>query len=110
MNDIKAYRVKDSKSDEGYVTIVFAKSVNEAKTIALATDACSEARYIDIRVKRLPDADRLYKGHNEIDWYDPKTRLILVRDFSWACEETCAMCFTCPAKPYCRWYEEENYV
>lgn len=107
MNGIKAYRVEDCKGD-GYATIVFAKSVGEAKTIALATDACSEAQYIDIRVRRLPDADRLYKGGNEIDWYDPKTRLVLVRDFSWSCEETSYLCDNCPAKPYCCWYEEER--
>ena len=108
MSEFKAYRVEDSKSDECCSTIVFAKSASEAKTIALATDTCSEAQYIDIRVKRLPGADHLYKGQREVGWYDSETRLTLVRDFSWSCYETSFECDSCPAKPYCRCFEDEE--
>ena len=108
MSEFKAYKAYDNKSDDGYSTIVFARSASEAKTIALATDTCSEAQYIDIRVTRLPGADNLYKGQCEVDWYDPKTRLALVKDFGWACYETSWECDTCPAKPHCSWFDDKE--
>ena len=101
----KAYKAYEK--DGEYSTIVFAENVAEAKLLALATDACSEARYIDIRVNRLPDADKLYEGLFEIDWYDSETRIALVRDFGWSCFEPSWECNNCLAKPYCKWHEEE---
>lgn len=101
----KAYKAYEKDGD--YSTIVFAENVAGAKKIAQATDTCSEARYIDIRVVRLPEADKLYKGLAEIDWYDNETRMALVRDFGWRCFETSWECDNCSAKPHCSWHEEE---
>ena len=78
---MKAYKVWDDKCDGN--SIVFAENIKEAKKIAIHTDVCEEADFIDIRVKRYECADVLYKGKSEIDWYDEGTRLTLVRDFGW---------------------------
>lgn len=89
-------------------TIVFAETRNKAKVIALSCDCCEDARYIDIQVRRVPEADKLYKGKSEIDWYDPETRVALVRDFGWSCYDPSWECDDCPAKPYCHWHEQEE--
>lgn len=109
MNDMKAYQVHDSESVENCSTIVFAENRTKAKLIAQSTDTCEDSRYIDIRVRRLPEADRLYKGKLEIDWYDAETRIALVRDFGWACLEPSFECDNCPAVQYCHWHEEEQH-
>lgn len=102
---LKAYKAYEK--DEPYSTIVFAHSVSEAKSIAKGCDCCEDAAWTDIRINRLPEADKLYKGHPEIDWYDAETRMALVRDFGWACVEPSWECDNCPAKPHCHWHEEE---
>lgn len=89
-------------------TVVFAETRNEAKMIAQSCDCCEDARYIDIQVRRLPEADKLYKGLAEIDWYDPETRVSLVRDFGWSCYDPSWECDNCQAKPYCHWHEQEE--
>ena len=103
---LKAYHVREK--DGECATIVFAENATQAKIRAQSCDCCEDARYIDIRVHRLPEADKLYKGHQEIDWYDSETRIALVRDFGWSCFDTSWECDTCPAKQYCRWHEEED--
>ena len=97
---MKAYKAWDEKYYDCGTTIVFAENIREAKKIAMSTDACSEAEFIDVRVKRCKDYDVLYKGLSEIDWYDSDTRIILVRDFGWSCIEEYE-CDTCPAQQYC---------
>lgn len=105
---MKAYLAWDNKSVENYETIVFAENVKEAKKIAFTSDICEYADYIQVRVKRLPAADRLYKGHSEIDWWDDETRLALVKDFSWRCEDTSYECETCVARKYCEHWEDDE--
>lgn len=102
---MKAYRAWDDGSDEGYTTIVFAENIHEAKKIASSTQACEYAKWIDIRVKREPNADGLYEGKPEVDWYDDETRLALVRDFEWSCLEPSSECGSCVAREYCRFWE-----
>lgn len=99
---MKAYHAYEKDSD--YATIVFAESAAQAKIAAKACDCCEDARYIDIRVRRMPEADKLYKGSSEIDWYDDETRIALVRDFGWSCFDTSRECDTCPARQYCHWH------
>lgn len=103
---MKAYYVREKDGD--CATIVFAENATHAKTIAQRCDCCEDARYIDIRVRREPDADKLYKGLSEIDWYDEETRLQLVRDFGWSCFDTSFECDCCNAKQYCHWYIQED--
>lgn len=99
----KAYQVW-LDSGEGS-TIVFATSRNEAKMMALSCDCCEGARYIDISAKRMKALDGLYKGETEIDWYDPETRLILVRDYGWQCVDPSWECDKCVAKEHCLYGE-----
>lgn len=103
---IKAYCARDKDGDTS--TIVFAENATQAKIIAQATDCCGDAPFIDIRVKRVPGLDKLYKGHAEADWYDAETRIILVRDYCWRCWEPSWECDNCPAKQYCCWHEQEG--
>ena len=105
---MKAYRTWDEKALDPCATIVFAKNIKEAKKIAMATDTCEEANFIDIRVKRFKEADYLYKGSREIDWYDEETRIALVRDFGQCCNDTSWECENCVVKKYCFWFEDER--
>ena len=103
---MKAY--KASIGNGSGSTIVFAERPATAKVIALTCDCCEDARYIDVRVNRVPEADKLYRGRSEIDWYDPETRLFLVRDLGWACWETSFECESCVAKKFCEWWEGDD--
>lgn len=76
--------------------------------ISMGCDCCEGASYIEISVKRMKALDGLYKGIPEIDWYDPETRMLLVRDYGWSCTETSWECLFCAAKKHCMWWEENN--
>lgn len=104
---MKAYRAYEV-GGEG-ATIVFAETASQAKSVAKACDCCEDARWTDIRVNREPIADSLYKGKPEIDWYDPETRLALVRDFGWACFEPSFECDSCEARKFCSHWEDERH-
>lgn len=106
---MKGYKAWDEGADEQCSTIVFAENIREAKKIAMATDTCEDAKFIDIRVKRYKEADCLYKNSNEIDWYDEETRIALVKDFGWRCYDTSWECKKCTARKYCGWFEEDKY-
>lgn len=75
---MKAYKAWDTRNVEGYSTVVFAENAQKAKKVALGTDACEDADYINIRVQRLPEMDSHYRGKTEIDWYDMEDRKALV--------------------------------
>lgn len=102
----KAYYAHEKDSD--YATIVFAESATKAKNIAKSCDIGEDARYIDLRVRRMPEADKLYTGFSEIDWCNPEVRVTLVRDHGWFCFDLSWECDECPAKPHCKWHQEED--
>lgn len=93
---LKAYRVEDQDSYEGYSTVVFAESRSKAMLLAMGTDACEDAEYIRIRATRVPDLDGEYRGHFEMDWYDEQDRIAMV-SHGWYCLEPdrddCAKCW-----------------
>lgn len=103
---IKAYRACEKDGDIN--TVVFAESANKAKTLACISDCFEGVDYIDIRVQRMPEADKLYKGMCEINWDDQDTRITLVRDFHWSCYEPSWECDNCQAKQYCKWHVDED--
>lgn len=103
---MKAYQAWDTKRDYNYSTVVFAETATTAKVVAMSTDACEDAAYIDIRVRRLPEMDVYFRGPREINWYDLRDRKALVA-LGWACLDTSFECDTCPCKPDCRHWEEE---
>lgn len=102
---MKAWLVKEK--GEFTATVVFAKNRNEAKSIALTTEACEGAEYIDIEARRLPEADLQYNGRDVMDWCDPDDRLFLVKKCGWTCEEMDGdRCEDCSAKEFCEDYQE----
>lgn len=104
---MKAYKVWDAKSVENYSTIVFAETARKAKVIAMATDACEDAAFIDIRVQRIPEMDDHDRGRSEIDWNDMEDRKAMVA-IGWSCLETSFECETCPCRPECSHWEGEE--
>jgi len=76
--NMKAYRVWDSEAVEGYSTVVFAENASKAKRMAMRTDTCEDAEYINIRARRFPEMDDKYRGAWEIDWYNDDDRRALV--------------------------------
>lgn len=104
---MKAYHVSCVNGD--CATIVFAESVREAKKLAMGTDCCEDAEYIDIRVHREPVADQLYDGtRREIDWYNFETRKFLMENLNWSCADVSWECEDCSLKPYCNWWEDDE--
>lgn len=91
---MKAWVVKPRS--EGYSTIVFAETRGKAKAIAMQTFVCDGCEFTKIACYRLKKADKYYRGRDEIDWSDPKDRVILVEQFGCVCEEIeeseCEMC------------------
>lgn len=104
---MKAYKAWDTRNVEGYSTVVFAENAQKAKKVALGTDACEDADYINIRVQRLPEMDSHYRGKTEIDWYDMEDRKALV-SLGWMCLETSEECDACPLKMICGQWEGED--
>lgn len=107
---MKAYRVTDEEACENYATVVFAETRSQAKTEAMATDACEDARYIDIRATRIPELDKEYRGHTEMDWEDPQDRIALVK-CGWSCHPDYwdpSDCERCPAADWCDLYQDSK--
>lgn len=99
---MKAWKVRD-KYDE-YSFVVFAETRNKAKYEALLTDYCEDMDYIEIRAKRYKEADTMYRGKGEMDWFDPDDRRFLV-EHGWVCE-LCEYtlfidCTKCSARDIC---------
>ena len=101
---MKAWKV--NAKDEFYSTVVFAETRGKAKSLALNTDCCDDIDFTDIEARRFPEADKMYNGRNEMDWYNLNDRLFLVKECNWRCEypefEDCKKCI---AKEHCSEYE-----
>lgn len=99
---MKAYLAWDCDSGENVQIIVFADNRQEAKKIAFTHEIFEDSEYINVRVRRYPEADTLYKGECVADWNDPETRIFLVKNLSWTCAEHIdSFCKVCPANEYC---------
>lgn len=100
---MKAWKVYD----ESYIfcTIIFAETRNKAKAEALHTDCCEGMEYKDIRPRRFPEADCMYKGKREMDWECEDDRIFLVKH-GITCEYVDDNCKNCCAKNYCYVYAE----
>jgi len=106
---MKAWIVEDLDSYEGGCTVVFAETRGQAKLIAQRTDACEDAEFLRIRCTRFPDADSMYRGRNEMDWYNAEDRTFLCAH-GWQClEPDPDDCASCPAKEECgEWENRED--
>ena len=98
---MKAWLVKDK--NEFCATVVFAETKGKAKSVAMHTEACEDVDFCDIAIHRVPQMDKYYKeGKTEMDWFDDKDRLALVKECGFYCEYIeDGMCEDCPAKEYC---------
>lgn len=80
---MKAWEV-ESDPDRGS-TVVFAETRGQAKQVAMNTQACEDVPFIEISCRRMPDADKLYKGEPELQWSDDEARIFLVKEHGWGC-------------------------
>ena len=108
---MKAWLVKNKDADYCGAEVVFAETRGKARALAMSTDCCSEAKFVDIEVYREPIADKYYKeGKRYLDWDDPKDRLALVKDCGFSCDPDyfdCEECEKhCSAKEYCARYKD----
>lgn len=106
---MKAWHVRDEMRDEDYATVVFSKTRGQAHALAMMTDACEDAEWVNISVRRAPTLDKEYRGRWEMDWFDPEDRLALVREANFVCsyemEYADCACDDCPATEFCGRYE-----
>lgn len=105
---MKAWLVR--AKDEPYATVVFAETRGKAKSKAMNTDACEDAQFTDIEVNRESQMDKYYtEGKSEMDWYNPKDRIALVKECGFHCVSDywdIEDCVDCPAKQYCDYYND----
>ena len=106
---MKAWHVRDEARGNDFATIVFAETRGKAHALAMRTDACEDAEWIDVRVTRMPSCDSAYRGIWELDWFNEADRLVLVRDANFVCsyeyDYADCDCDQCPATEYCYRYE-----
>ena len=96
--------------EPSYCTVVFAETRGQAKARAQNTDCLEDAAWTEIHVNRLPELDKEYRGHTEMDWYNDQDRLALIRDVGMRCEyidtDDCARCV---GRDYCEAWEEYQF-
>lgn len=105
---MKAWLVKERDGEDA--TVVFADTRGKARSIAMHTEACEDAEFCDIEVHREPQMDKYYtSGKIEMDWYDDKDRIALVKHCSFQCADECECELEeCPAYKMCGRYEVER--
>lgn len=83
--------------------VVFAETRGKAKALALCTSSCEDTNFCDIEVRRVPQMDKYYvDGKSEMDWFNPKDRIALVKECGFYCIHPIAEdCRDCPAKEFC---------
>lgn len=105
---MKAWLVREK--DEFGATVVFAETRGKARALAMRTDACEDVDFCNIEVQRVSQMDKYYvEGKKEMDWYDSRDRIALVKDCGFECDANywdCEDCVDCPAKEYCGRYED----
>lgn len=103
---MKAWSVFTDYGD--YSSIVFADTAGRARQKAQSTDACEYVDWRDIRVKRMPKLDGMEdREPRDAPWLNEEIRLILVKDYNWACAEPqYSDCDSCSAKEFCHWHDD----
>jgi hypothetical protein len=105
---MKAWLVREK--DEYCATVVFAETRGKARAMAQHTEACEDAPFCDIEVYRRPALDKYYvDGKKEMDWFNSKDRIALVKDGGFVCDPDYwdwEDCESCPAKEYCDKYQD----
>lgn len=105
---MKAWLVR--QKDEFCATVVFAETRGKARALALLTDACEDADWLDIDVYRRPNLDKYYvDGKREMDWFNKNDRIALVKDGGFVCDPDyweMEDCEVCSARDYCEKCQE----
>lgn len=105
---MKAWLVRER--DEFCATVVFAETRGKAKVLAMHTEACEDAAFMDIEIRRVPQMDKYYTaGKKEMSWFKAADRIALVKDCGFTCDIDCwepEDCETCPAAEYCDTYAD----
>jgi len=100
------------QNDEGYAYVVFAETRGKARTYIQNMDYAPLYTFIEIDVRRFPEADKFYDGEIfEMDWNNPVHRLFLIQH-GWHCIDyhsidDCRECVGCDICEYSRAEEEE---
>lgn len=91
-----------TETSEGAV-IVFADNRNEAKKMAIGHDVLDDARYIDLRAKRVPEIDGMEDCEPKDNYWDNgEIRKIMCKEYAWACVEPWHEdCDKCAARDVC---------
>lgn len=108
MPELKAYYVEDRDGYRDFATVVFARTRNEARVLAMRTNACEDLSYTEIRAIRSKELDNSYRGRLEMDWNDPQDRIDCVKLAGMYCSyETDPKCGSCPARDWCERYKDD---
>lgn len=107
---MKAWRV--SLKYEFFAEVVFAETRGKARSLAMACDGFEDAKFTDVEVHREPQVDKYYKdGKWHLDYFDPKDRIILVKECGFYCDPDyfdLEECEVCSAKKYCDQYKDRK--
>ena len=107
---IKAWHATDWYKE--YSVVIFAETRGKAHYLATKSDAFEDSEWNDIRVIRLPQMDKMYRGNTEMDWDSAEDRIALVKD-GWYCNDDYVDyekdCPSCPAAQFCDIFKEEKY-
>lgn len=105
---MKAWLVREK--DEFCATVVFAETRGKAKVLAMHTEACEDAAFMDIEIRRVPQMDKYYtEGKKEMSWFRAPDRIALVKDCGFTCDNDAFNledCPFCPAKEHCDLYND----
>ena len=108
---MKAYKCWEEVED--CATIIFAETAGKARYIAIYSgDIGDDLTFKDVRVRRVPQLDKYYRGLREMDWYDDNDRVAMVREgaFDGCCEDYLEYedCNKCSARKWCATYERHK--
>lgn len=105
---MKAWLVREK--DASCATVVFAETRGQARALAMHTEACEDAAFVNIEVRRKPQMDKYYTdGKREMDWFNSSDRIALVKDCGFVCDREYWEHDDydyCPSKEYCDQYAD----
>lgn len=105
---MKAWLVREN--GEFAAIVVFAETRGKARALAMHTEALEDVSFCDIEAYRRPALDKYYvDGKKEMDWFNSKDRIALVKDGGFVCDPDFwewEDCERCPEKEYCDKYQD----
>lgn len=109
MLPMKAWIVNDLPDCE-YVAIVFAETAGKAKSYCSEhDDIIGDVDFIHVSARRCKEADKYFRGVQQMDWDDDDDRVLMVKELGFYCNDEVfdpECCKECPATRYCDKYKE----